>query len=124
MNIPNHSHLYLHAIMQCEGLLSLMDELKETKYYRHDLKNRINLLIPELEKVVAAELESLWSKITDHKGITELFKDQENLMKEIICHYTNDFPILTEILKTFRENPEFVMNKLEINLVDRSYAVA
>ncbi len=117
-NRPNEHHTYLHALLVSILLMELMDNLAGTKYYKGLLKNRVNMLMPELKKIIEEDV-TLLCRHVDNKQITSLMRDSDDFMKELALVHVHDYPIITGILSLFRENPEEVLEKLNINVFEK-----
>lgn len=115
--LPDEHHIYLHILLNCWLLVLQLDKIEDSVHYKGMLKNRAKLLIQELSKIVDCEMEAL-SRHPDIGGLNlnGLISNHHEFIEELNNHFTSDFPILTSLLKQYRDDPEFVLKQLDITV--------
>jgi hypothetical protein len=98
-------------LVGCE-LLELIDKVKGTILYRQSLKQKINLVLPELEK--HCDHLSLVLGIYDETMFTLMEKKQ--LIVELATLRPEYKLGFCEIVKMFKQAPELTMHRLGIKI--------
>jgi hypothetical protein len=107
-NITEQESIHcLNALLVGCEFLELLDKVKEFTIFRHGLKQKVNNLLPELEKH-CDQLELITG--TDDTIMFTLM-DRKNLMKEISCIRPEYKLGLAELLNQFNNAPELVLHR-------------
>jgi hypothetical protein len=109
------SDFFVHAINLTFLLLQVLDKLRGSPYDQRELKQRLNMLMPLLEKLSNQHLDML-ARHNPHHRLYKLQEDMEGLLEEIALHKTDMYPVLAGIFKMFREDPDKVLKALDIQL--------
>ena len=102
--------------------LELLEELKGTDCYRGEIKQRINLLMPVLEKNLDADIKKMWGaggeesdktlyRIID--GRKRIFKHVGNLRPEFV-------PAVAEIMDRMTTSPEEMLDLVNAKFPDET----
>lgn len=112
---PHHCISFLNIVMMSETLLEALEDVKQTHLYRHGLKNKINTLMPELEKVIEKDLGKVWG--VDDEAMYRLIDEQRSLIHRLSTCRPEVWSMLNEILDQydadklgFLERNEIVIN--------------
>ena len=104
-------HCLNSLLVGCE-LLELLDKIKEFTIFRHSLKQKLNQLIPELEK----HCDNLELITGEDDEIMFTLMDRKNLMKEISCIRPEYKLGLAELLNQFNNAPELILHRNGIKI--------
>lgn len=84
----------------------LNHEIKFTGYYKHDLKNALNRLMPILKKAEQNEFDNFFNK--EENPTNELYDAQDEMIKAIsslgIIHFKN----IAEIVRAYEKDPKSI----------------
>lgn len=84
----------------------LNHEIRFTGYYKHNLKNALNRLLPLLKKAEQQEFDKFFD--TQEKATNELYQAQTEMIAEIsqlgIIHFQN----ITEIIRAYKKSPKSI----------------
>ncbi len=105
---------YLNVIMLSEVLLEAVESLKGTPIYKHGLKSKINLLIPELEKVTGNDMQSIWG--VDDRSMYHLMEEQKKLTTRLASTRPEIWNMLNELLDMYEEDREAFLERNEIKI--------
>lgn len=98
----------------CNTLL-LLDELSGSKYDRFEVKQTASKFIKTVCPVIDHDISILVQHVNG-KALNNLLNQHDNLMIELTKHPISDFPVLAGLLKLYRENPEYVLQQLDITI--------
>lgn len=115
--LPTLSHLALTTMLSTMITTEAIEKLKETDWYRRDLKVSGERFLKELEKVWKVDMDKVFglSNETDLL-IYELYWSMKDFMKEIILMRPEDVGAVQKLIAMYKENPEFVLSTLKIPL--------
>lgn len=95
-------------------MVELMDRISETSLYRHSLKQKVKLMMPELEKHTdnIAELFGV-----DTAALNNLFEHRKGLAIKL-CDLRPELQAgLNEVLECFFNAPELTMHRLGLKII-------
>jgi hypothetical protein len=110
------SILYLNLMFMCEVMLNSIDELKGTSLYRHAIKSKVNLLIPELEKVVEKDLAAIWG--VDDNAMYQILDQQKELIKRLSVTRPETWCMLIELLDMYEADKDGFLARNQICISD------
>jgi hypothetical protein len=105
----------LNSLLVGAELLELIDKVKGTILYRQSLKQKINLLLPELEK--HCDHLSLVLGIDDQTMFTLM--EKKELMVELATLRPEYKLGFCEIVKMFKQAPQLTLHRLGIKFEDK-----
>ena len=111
----HHCITFLNIIMMSETLMEALEAVKGTHLYRHQLKSKVNLLIPELEKIIENDLAKVWG--VDDNAMYHLMCQQKELIHRISTVRPETWNMLNEVLDMYEKTPDefLARNELVIN---------
>jgi hypothetical protein len=93
-----------------------MWELKDTTVYRHKLKQALNTVWKELQPVIDRQLTLLDG--TDDAAMYGLMEGMRDLTHELATVRPEQLVALMHIIRKFKENPESVMEQMEVKIIE------
>ncbi len=97
------NHLLAQSILTNQLALFFNDQLKHTKFYKTALKQKLNLLIPELIKAEKAEYDVIYEK---HEQLTVGIHDMIlALVSELSSAGIYEFQNLLDIVRAYKKDP-------------------
>lgn len=109
MEVDKSQSVYcLNTLLVAYELLESLDIVKQTNYYKQSLKNKVNLLMPELEKY-SEDIKLLWG--VDDNTMYQLLNDKKELIKKIASIRPEQKSGLNELLNQFFSTPELVLHR-------------
>jgi hypothetical protein len=106
--------LILNSLFEGWQFLELMDRISDTTIYRQSLKQKVKLLMPELERFVDA-IGSLFH--VDSKALNNLFEHKKSLALKLITLRPEFSAGLDELLEIYFAAPEEVLDKVGIKII-------
>jgi hypothetical protein len=104
----------LNLLLGSWFLLECNDELIETNVYRHGLKQKLKQLEPELKKIIDKDLNLLWG--VDDEAMYGLQEGIKTLFTELSTVRPEQLVGLGELIKRFKQMPDWCMNMLGIQI--------
>ncbi|MGH7240505.1 MAG: hypothetical protein ACREHG_10655 [Candidatus Saccharimonadales bacterium] len=95
--------IYLNLLLGANYLLGCLEELEGTNVYRHTLKQSANKLKKELERLTNEDLSKLWG--TEDDKMYKVMDYQEGLLKQLATMRPEDYYVIGEIIKKYKQNP-------------------
>lgn len=109
--MTNKSNALINQAAAGWAYLELLEELKDTGCYRSEIKQRINLLQPVLEKYLDVDMKKMFG--AGEQSDKTLYKIIEG-WKTIFCHVANlrpeHVPAMAEMMDRMTTDPEGTMN--------------
>lgn len=94
------------SVLSNQLALDANHEIRYTSYYKKDLKRKLNLIIPILEKAEKQEFDNCFNK--QEQATTEVYNGCQDMVKEIVTLGIEHFECITEILKAYKLNPNSI----------------
>lgn len=113
---PHHCISFLNIVMMSETILEALEDVKKTHLYRHSLKSKINLLVPELEKVIEKDLGKVWG--VDDNAMYRLIDQQRTLIHRLSTSRPEVWSILNEVLDQYDADKGSFLTRNEIIIND------
>ena len=101
-NNKNFHYILLNALFQLIECGQALDELKDTSFYKHEKKQRINKVIADIEDAVKI-YDPIWS--IDDAAILQLTKAQKEWSEMMIDIQPEKRVQILEMAKLAKENP-------------------
>ena len=101
-----------HSIIANQLALNHNEAVKHTPYYKQNLKNKINLLLPELIKA-EKEYDDFFDKLED--STSEVYEAYDEFIKAIASVPIWDCRNMTAMILAYKEDPksiEGIVNKI------------
>jgi hypothetical protein len=108
----HHCITFLNIIMMSETLMEALEAIKETHLYRHELKSKVNLLMPELEKIIEKDLAKVWG--VDDNAMYHLMCQQKELIHRISTVRPETWNMLNELLDMYEKGPDEFLKRNEL----------
>lgn len=106
----------LNAILSGYEFKENLDAIQQTTFYRTSLKNKLNLLMPELEKAT----ESIADVIgIDNEALLNLMVHKKELIKKISVMRPEHQSGVNALLEEYFRAPELILHRLGIKVIDR-----
>lgn len=113
----HHAITFLNIVMMSETLLEGLEAIKSTHMYRHELKKKVNLLMPELEKVIDKDLAKVWG-VDDH-AMYHLLIQQRLLIQRLATTRPETWNMINELLDMHAEDPEGFLKRNDIEVTEK-----
>lgn len=112
---PQEAVWMVNALMTGWQFLELMDKIIDTTLYKHELKLRINQIMPELEKFVD-HLHVFFG--VDVAGMNNMMEHKRALSLKLISLRPEIHSGLNELLDSYFANPEKVLKEVGIVTIE------
>ena len=109
----------MNSILLGYEYIESLDKIKETRYYRQNIKQQVNSLTVTLEKTNA--LKELWG--IEDNALMEAMRGKERLMKKLAIVRPELKIGLDMILEKFFDNPVATLNKMGIDVEVETNAI-
>lgn len=109
---PHHCISFLNMMMMSEALIESIEQIKDTQFYRHDLKAKTKLLLPELERVVEKDLARIWG--VDDNAMYHLIEQQKSLIHRLSTTRPEVWSMINELLDMYDQDREGFLERNEI----------
>jgi len=111
-------HIYVTCLLSAWLTQELMDELKQTNAYRHELKKTGKMFARELEKITTDDIPLIWG--IDDKAMYALLEYQKEVIQALSTMRPEDIGIVKEMIEMYKAHPRKVLNRLQIKIVTSS----
>jgi len=98
-------HKITHAIITNQIALNHNEDLKHTKFYKRELKQKLNLLMPELIKC-EPEYDAFFNKLED--STIEVYQEYDAFIKAVASVPIWDSRNVRLIIEAYNANPKAV----------------
>jgi len=109
-------YIYLTALITATLQLGCMDKLKETPYYKREVKKAANELITALERKMMPDVDEICG--LQDKSLYAIMDYVERLILKIVTMRPEYIGVTLEMIERLEQQPEEVMKFLEIKLVE------
>lgn len=104
--------IFVNLLLATEVIMEGMEALSLTNKFRHSLKQAAQRYYNETEKYSNDEISCLWN--TDKDAVYHLMGRMKSLIQKLILVKPEMWGILDEIIKKWEEQPEYIMDVLNI----------
>lgn len=101
----------LNSLLVGYEFLECIDKIKEFKVYRNGLKQKVNLLVPELEKFTD-QIGVLFG--IDDAAMFDILEKKKELMKKLATLRPENKSGLNEIIDIYLNEPELTLYRLGV----------
>jgi hypothetical protein len=120
MNNEQKQLALLNLLITAFLMLGQLDELKSTNAARHRLKNLINQVVPELEKVIDSDLGLLWG--VDDSAMYNLMEHFKGFIHGMATMRTEHIAGLSELLHQWKQHPQLTLYRNGIKIQESQTA--
>lgn len=99
----NTTHKITHAIITNQIALNHNEDLKHTKFYKQALKQKLNLLLPELIKC-EPEYDAFFDKLED--STSEVYNEYDSYIKAVASVPIWDCRNIRLIIEAYNADPK------------------
>jgi len=103
----------LNSLLVGYEFLECIDKIKEFKVYRNGLKQKVNLLVPELEKFTD-QIGVLFG--IDDAAMFDILEKKKELMKKLATLRPENKSGLNELIDLFFQAPELLIHRNGIKI--------
>lgn len=116
MIAQRHKLAWLNMMLLSEVFLEMTDVLKNTPICKQTLKARLNMLLPEIEKVCGKDLAKIWG--IDDETLYHLMNESDKLIKRLSIAQPTIWNMLNELLDMYEADPDGFIERNEIKIVE------
>lgn len=113
---PHHRIAWLNMMLLSEVFMELTEVLKNTPLCKQALKSRLNMLLPEVEKVCGKDLAKIWG--IDDETMYHLIDEGAKLIKRLSVSQPTTWNMLNELLDMYEVDPDGFTQRNEIKIVE------
>ncbi len=100
----NEWSLLLNIVLLSQLMQEMLDGVKETKHYKHELKFHCKKLEVELQKIICGPLDKLCGH--DDTMMINILQGQESLVKQLATFQPEDFVYMASMINRYLQAPE------------------